>query len=78
MALASQVLDSPRSVGFPDTSVCSVPAVDDGAPRLRGGSAELVGALIENGLRPQHFAAAIMLVRELDLLAHERRQAQAA
>jgi hypothetical protein len=41
-------------------------ALDAPSPRPRGGTARLLGALIENGLRPQHFAAAIALVRELD------------
>jgi len=53
-------------------------ALDEPSPRMRLGTARLLGALIENGLRPQHFAAAIALVRELDLLAQERRQDQVA
>ena len=53
-------------------------ALDEPSPRVRLGTARLLGALIENGLRPPHFAAAIALVRELDLLAQERRQDQVA
>lgn len=53
-------------------------ALDEPSPRVRGGTMRLLGALIEHGLRPQHFAAAIALVRELDLVAQERRQDQVA
>lgn len=74
----AQLLGSRRSDGHPDTRVSTAPALDQAAPRLRGGSARLLGALIGNGLRPQHFAAAIALVGELDLLAYEHRRDQAA
>ena len=78
MALAPQLLP-PRRVGrHPNACVSTAPALDQAAPRPRGGSARLLGALIDNGLRPQHFAAAIALVGELDLLAYENRQDQAA
>jgi hypothetical protein len=53
-------------------------ALDEPSPRVRGGRARLLGALIENGLRPRHFATAITLVRELDLVCQERQQDQAA
>jgi hypothetical protein len=53
-------------------------ALDGRSPRVRGGTARLLEALIENGLRPQHFATAITLARELDLVCQERQQDQAA
>ena len=53
-------------------------ALDEPSPRVRDGTMRLLGALIEIGLRPQHFATAITLVRELDLLAQERQQDQVA
>jgi hypothetical protein len=78
MALAPQLLSSPRSGRGTATSIGVYPALDEPSPRVRGGPARLLGALIENGLRPQHFATAITLVRELDLVCQEGQQDQAA
>jgi hypothetical protein len=52
-------------------------ALDEPSPRVRGGTARLLGALIEHGLGPHHFAAAITLVCELDLVCQERQEDQA-
>jgi hypothetical protein len=78
MALAPQRLSSRRSGRGTVRSTRVNLALDDPSPRVRGGTARLLGALIENGLRPRHFAAAITLVRELDLVCQERQQDQAA
>jgi hypothetical protein len=78
MALAPQLLSSRRSGRGIATSIGVYPALGEPSPRVHGGTARLLGALIENGLRPQHFAAAITLVCELDLVCQERQQDQAA
>jgi hypothetical protein len=77
MALAPQLLSSHRGDGDV-TSTSADLVLDERAPRLARGSTRLLGALIHNDLRPQHFAAAITLVRELDELADERAQHQVA